>query len=427
MTRYSTLVLEAVDRFGQYAFALWLIVTGYGALGLWQGDMAGIFMAARFVADGHPELIYAANAGLVSETPDAWLPALTALGKADVSTFPYVYPPLWAMIFAPLAGHIQIQTLLNGALILQLCLYFWSVRLAWLLVGQFMPWGRWALIALPISAFAGAPVIALLLNQPQITISFLILLATYQLVLAREIRAGLVLALAASIKLTPLIFILLFPALRRWRGLAAMIGGLALMAGLGVILAGPDLTLAFAARAKDLSEQTILSRIAYNIGPILLQLLPGDVTILKAFPDASFVALTPPVLKALSGAVLLALLALALWLTRHHDPQARAFELATALTLIAALAGPIGWIHYYLGPTLLLPGLLRAGNPVGVWAFVLCAAIVLSFAFMLNAPIHLAFILPTVVYAACLMLVLTGFMTPSSRIPRRAPLRPAAP
>jgi alpha-1,2-mannosyltransferase len=391
-------LIDLIDRYGGWILAAWIIFTGYTAFDVWQGDMAGIFMAAHFYAAGQFDLIYASNSGVVSEAPAVWLPALTEMGKANVSTFPYVYPPLWASLLSPLTQVLSVQGLLNGALIVQLALYGWAIWLAWDLTGRIMPWGRWAVLAVPLSTLMGAPFIALLLNQPQITISFLILLATRQLVLGRDMRAGLILALAAGIKLTPLVFLLLFPVLRRWRGLAAMVAGLVVIAVLGVMMAGPDMTRAFVERAAALSNQTMASRITYNIAPLLIPLMPGEVEVVKSFGDASFVATTPPLLKVVTLAILLALLALSVHLTRALDPARRAFVLATAFTLITALAGPIGWVHYYLGPTLLLPGLLAPTYPRWVKFYLVVAAMCLSATFMLSAPMDLAIGLPALTY-----------------------------
>ena len=62
-------VFDLLDRYGGWILAAWIIFTGYTAINVWQGDMAGIFMAARFYAAGQSELIYASNSGLISETP----------------------------------------------------------------------------------------------------------------------------------------------------------------------------------------------------------------------------------------------------------------------------------------------------------------------------------------------------------------------
>ena len=206
--------------------------------------------------------------------------------------------------------------------------------------------------------------------------------------------------------MTPLVFLLLFPALRRWRGLAAMIWGLIVIGVLGALLAGPDLTRAFVSRVSTLSDQTMASRITYNIAPLLIPLMPGEVEVVKSFGAASFVAVTPPLLKAVTGAIFLALLALSVYLTRALEPAHRAFTLTTAFTLVTALAGPIGWVHYYLGPTLLLPGLLAPRYPHWTLSYLVGAAVVLSSAFMLNAPYLLALWLPPLVYAIYIGLVL---------------------
>jgi alpha-1,2-mannosyltransferase len=400
-------IFSLLDKFGGWILAGWIFLTGYSAFNVWQGDMAGIFMAAHFYASGQYDLIYAATSGVVSETPAPWLPALTEIGKAEVSTFPYVYPPVWAVILSPLAKVFSVQALLNGALVVQLAVYAWSIWLAWDLTGRVMPWGRWAVISVSLSALLGAPFIALLLNQPQITISFLILLATRQLVLGRDTKAGLTLALAAGIKLTPLVFLLLFPVLGRWRGLMAMVGGLVVIGVLGFLLAGPDLSAAFVARVETLSGQTMASRITFNIAPLLIHFMPGGFEMVKSFDDASFVAIAPPLLKLVTGAILFTLLGVAIYLTRRFAPAHRAYVLTTAFTLITALAGPIGWVHYYLGPTLLLPGLLASMYPLWVKLYLVAAAIVLSSTFMLNAPFLLAIWLPTIFYAIYLGLLLT--------------------
>ncbi len=155
--------------------------------------------------------------------------------------------------------------------------------------------------------------------------------------------AGCALAFAAAIKVTPLVFAVLFLAERRWRVLAWCAGALALACGVSVACVGASAHLAFlqtlqrvsAAGLPALNNQS-LAAFGLRFGLPLRQVFNG-----RVYP-------LPPVARALLAAALAGGAAGVLALYRWRGPHRR-YELSAALlTLVALTVTTISWSHYYL-------------------------------------------------------------------------------
>jgi len=397
--------IALIDKYGALVLAGWLMLTAYRIMTAWHADMAGLYVAAHAFANGHPELMYPTPDRQVGTTPEAWLPLLASFGYSDAVTYPYVYPPIWAALLAPLTIVMPIQAFLPFTALLQAGLFFASVRIVHHLVGSFMPWPRWALISTPILATSTASVAALSLNQPQITLTFFALLATLLLIRGSSIRAGILFALPAAIKLSPIVFVVVLLATRKWRAGTAMIGTVLALVLLDLVIGGGRLNHDFITKISTLADYTVSSRLSINIGPILHGWFVGGENAFETIPAGGYTALTPAWLTVVSIAALLVTTCWLVIVTGAQDSATRVVSLSFGLMLIIALFGQFGWAHYYLGPLMALPMLLDPRLPRSALVVFAAALVVCSVSFMLRAPLELTQALPFLTYASFLALI----------------------
>lgn len=324
-------------------------------------DLSALYLAARFYALDLPELIYAAPQPFFDGTPPAWYPYLPALGLDQEIPLPYVYPPLWAVLFAPLAGAVPPQVffqIVGTALILSLAA---AVVVGWRLARSFaVPLWLWVMIVSVLLGSSLISFIALMHLQMQIFVVFLVLFSFERQHAGHSATAGAALALAAALKLAPAGFFLLFLIDRDRRAMAsfAIVGAALGLASLAV--AGIDLHFAFLDSLRATSSGLWVASVTIS-GDVIVQAL------------ASLAGLTPPIdftarniwishdVSAL-GLVNKALLVVGIfWMLRRTAAltgDKRIVVRLFTLSLLFNLFGPLGWVHYYLLQLMLLPALL---------------------------------------------------------------------
>lgn len=355
---------------------LWTVVTIWQQWGHWAEDLSAVYIAAALWRSGQPDLIYAAPPGFFGGVAASWLPVMEAIGIGQESSFPYVYPPLWAALAAPLTGVLSVHGFFNALTLVQVPLLAGSVLLAArILKPVVMPLWLWTVLGLLVLNLSIQSHVALWHNQPTITVTFLTLLAFERLGAGRPITAGLTLALAAAIKLTPSAFVLIFLIDRQHRAIAAFVIAGAALAGLSLALAGWPMHQAFLDSLRQVSSSGLLVEINVSLRTALLAL--GSA--IGIFEPVDFTAphiyRNPPLwlgpAVTLAGLILIALFLRAL--ATLPGPARRGIGLF-ALSILLSLFGPLGWQHYYLLPMLLLPGLAgllpanRAAIPIALIA-----------------------------------------------------------
>ncbi|MFZ1726276.1 MAG: glycosyltransferase 87 family protein, partial [Albidovulum sp.] len=184
--------------------ALWSAATIILQWNIWPEDLSAVYIAAALWQQGQPDLIYAIPFGFYGGTAAEWIPIQEQLGIYDLGSFPYVYPPLWAVLTAPLTAVFSPQGFANAVTCLQVPMLAASVWLAMRILP--LPgaqlWLKSAIGVVLLSTMVPA-FTALWFNNPSITVNFLTLLAFERLTARHPIAAGAALALAAAIKLSP--------------------------------------------------------------------------------------------------------------------------------------------------------------------------------------------------------------------------------
>jgi len=282
--------------------------------------------------------------------------------------FPYVYPPLWAALLAPLTEILSFETFAGLMRGLNVVLMAATGVLAWRIMGQTLPVlthvaaGQVAMYA---TLFGTLPLSE---NQPQILVTFLIALALERLRGRAPAVAGVALALAAAIKVYPALFILLVMAAGQWRAVVPFAVAAGALALASVALAGWPLHAAFLSTLSAISRTSIEIGPSFSLDRVLAPLLATapaqviDETLASGAPGAAGwqVVAKSQIWAWITNATLLAVLAvLAVWM--HRAPDARRFAAVwPAALILLALPAPIAWIYYFCLPVMMAPALVPA-------------------------------------------------------------------
>ncbi|MEJ2035242.1 MAG: glycosyltransferase family 87 protein, partial [Maritimibacter sp.] len=347
------------QRIGWVLLILFAVLVYKYLHGNWSLDLTAIYFATHFFNSGQTDLIYLPGHTLyLLPAPPEYHALAAAEGFGDGNLTPYLYPPLWLAVLAPIEARISAVEFFDGGLVVNIASLIGMIWLSWKLARQTrLGFAAWSGLSVGFLVMTTPSILGLWLNQPQIFISFLTLLAFYLLAEQRDIGAGAVLALAAAIKLSPALFVLIFVMERRWRALASFLvvgGGLALAS---IALMGWPMHQAFLTKLADISGHIYISRIVAGLEMLLYQL--GDLV-----SNGTYHAFTGPYDVSEPGWItwLLRLLLiaglLASWhVTRHLEVRPRIMMRLFAVSLVGLACNPLPWIHYLFLPLLLLPGL----------------------------------------------------------------------
>ncbi|ARE42138.1 putative conserved integral membrane protein [Rhodovulum sp. P5] len=353
---------------GLLCLGLWSAVVLHRVWGNWADDLAAVYMAGHMIATGRPELVYVVSAdSFVNTTPKVWQADLQALGAGKQPAFPYIYPPLWAVLVAPLTKIMGPLAFFNLAATILIPMLGFGVWLAWRLVRRAVaiPFWQWGLFSALLLQTGVIPAFALDLMQPQIAVAVLCLLAVERMAYGRDRAAGLALAVATALKLTPAALLLIFLIERRWRAIAAFALATAGFCGGNLLLVSPALNAAFLDTLSTIRGTMVLSGVNFSANSALYGLFyatglipPNDSAMTNALVH------NPPALIGLiSKTALLALLAASLAAARRIAAAWRPVFLLFQLTLLLGLFGPFSWAHYFLLQVLLAPAMLALPNP----------------------------------------------------------------
>lgn len=355
-------------------------------------DLLALWMAAKSVALGQPEAVYPAFDGLFRMLPpESWHDLALRIGEPGV-LYPYLYPPLWAWLLAPLTDVLEFRSFAKALFLFNtaclVALPFLAKRIAFPPTGAPAPRYWWFLAILMMILLRAAP-IGLLQGQPQIIVAFLTVLGIERAQNGSPVQGGVAMGLAIALKLTPLPIALLWFAARQQRAGLTALGVASALGGLSVAIAGWPIHEVFLAGLRSIDGTLLLNSQAYSLDFIVgvqlpdayLRIQPAMAQLLPAMaPEkpVSWVVVAKPESYALfSRSVQIALLLTSgILLRRAHDPQVRAALWAAALTAFAFL-GPIGWSYYYIAPLAFAPILVHrlgwAGGALLTMSGALCA------------------------------------------------------
>ncbi|EOM74334.1 glycosyltransferase 87 family protein [Rhodococcus rhodnii] len=269
---------------------------------------------------------------------------------------PFTYPPIAAMLFAPLTvipfGLGKLVFTLVSVVALAVTLRVVLDRV-WPQLGPRAAW----------SATVIAVALALQLEPVRETISFgqinMVLMALVAVdMLTNDPRwpRGLLIGLAAAIKLTPIGFLLLFLVKRDWRTSAHIVGAALGFTALALVVMPQESAKYWSQTLPDTGR----------IGPAYFANNESFKAVISRFGPPEHIG---SVLWLVAVAVMLAVAAIAIWRALAHDDLVLA-ALANATAIL--LASPVSWSHHWVwaAPALLVLtlGALRAPSTWNVFA-----------------------------------------------------------
>lgn len=338
-----------------------------------SSDLRAVWLAGRFFETGDPGLIYRLSDGVFTmQPPDAWADRLRAEG-VETSVFPFIYPPLWAWAAAALSRVADFDAVALWAMRANFAMAAGCFFLAWRIVGRPGPFWPWMLIGGAIMVTTLTFLLAIEENQPQILVSFLILLGIERTRAGHPVAGGAAMALAAALKLYPVVFALLWLAAGERRAVAsfAAVGGT--LGLLSLAVAGWPMHAAMLGELRAISATALVSLANFSMDPLWAALTIEESQLSRFDTSATggdafwWVIAKSPAWRTAGMVVQIATLAGLLWLARRTGM--RAALLWPAAIIVVAWVSPLSWTYHYIPAFAFLPALVwRLGPAAGVAA-----------------------------------------------------------
>jgi alpha-1,2-mannosyltransferase len=286
---------------------------------------------------------YAARVEQQSGNPydDAQLNQAARADGVDKYIYPYLYPPLLSHLMRPLArfAPLQAQRIWLGCNLVCLALLF-VVLARWSVVAAGPPVlprrAGYAMVAAAMLALFFAVRRDLKMGQINIPVTLLITSALYAIERRRSALGGLLLTLAAALKVLPAVLALLLLARRRTRALLAMAGS-AVVIGVGAV----------AALGRDFGAYRAMSASAGYGRALTTRFGPGFYNNLSLGGFfCRFVGVGSPIVASLAIASLAILVGLGVIFRRalaHPNSPTQGLLYASGLMI---LASPVVWLHH---------------------------------------------------------------------------------
>ncbi|WP_438990696.1 glycosyltransferase family 87 protein [Lentibacter sp.] len=335
-------------------------------------DLSALYLAGYAVANGLPDTLYALGPEGLGGAPAAEQHALIAeIGlRTTDPVAPFVYPPLWAWLVAPFTELLTLKAFQNGVLVLHVAMLSVSVGLAWKVVRPpHMTLAQFVCVGFAFLAVSAPAIDAIAQNTPQIATLFLVLLAFERYRASSFAMAGMILAVAAAFKLSPLFLVLIFILERNARATGAFALTGAALAAMSVALAGWPLHARFLGLLADIDAVILFDKSNYAPEVVLYQL--------KALLTGSTLSQQPPSLpepfwlSTVMAALMLAALAALILMRPRLVPGTAVPVLLLGFGLATALFGPVSWALYFTLPLLLLPTLFHIMSRKAAWRWII--------------------------------------------------------
>lgn len=305
---------------------------------------------------------YGARVALAGGSPYD-LAALDELAKAEIgrSVNPYIYPPPFLLVMAPLAA-LPVRAARLTWLALELVVMGGAMLLLRRLLGVAGdPKTATLLIAVALATFA--PLYDnLLMGQVNFLVMVLLLAGLGRLLCGRDVSGGAFIGAAAIVKMSPAL-LLLWAVLRgRWRALLGAAAAAAVLALASFAVAGPAVQREFYLEVLPGFSQRfpeVKLRVDWignhSLPSAVAALLPGD------RPRR-----LSPAAQAFSGVASLALLAATAWACNGKTRDPRVLLTEASMFLVLMVAFPVFAFEHHLVHLLLPIGILAIGATQGM-------------------------------------------------------------
>ena len=268
-------VWPAGDALGWALLAAGVLFGAWMLFHTWAVDLTALYFAGHFFEVGRPDLVYLPGSEVfIADPPPEYVALGAAEGWREGALTPYLYPPLWAALLAPLTAKLTAYQFFFVFQLASLVAVAASIRLSYRIAGSpaglgFTPW---VLISAALTAGTGAGYFGLWLGQPQILVDLAILAAFAALLRGWDIPAGAALALAAAMKLAPVLLVAVFIMERRWKAAASFLAFGLGFTWVSIRLAGWPLHAELLDKLSGIDAALLVSRVVASLELVLLQI-----------------------------------------------------------------------------------------------------------------------------------------------------------
>ena len=303
----------------------------------WQAIRPLVFNANMYDFNSYYISAYATQKGLDPYDTDTLQLLAKELGVPKVTE--YRYPPFNTLVFLPLS-YLPYPAAVLLWRILNLALIALAVWLIWKTLS--LPLSAETVLVIGLIIFTFDPLIYnLAIGQINLLILFLLTGVAYAWTRQRQILAGVLLALAASIKIAPAVLFLYFLWKRGYKLVAAGVSAMIAFAAIAFLALGEQPTRKFIGILAAFAQEDNSWIANQSWRGFLSRLFVGDEYVHALYPAATLE-------RALYYAGALALVVLtAVIIYRSRD--ANSFHLEFAIVLIAFhLISPTSWVHHFV-------------------------------------------------------------------------------
>lgn len=322
---------------------LWLTIHLLFAWNVPGDDLSSGYIAARLLDTAGESRLYAHDPVNFHEVDDPfWLETAQA-SKFTGFLHPYVQIPLWAHLIKPLADITDFPTFNRLFLGINLLALFSIVVLTIKLWCRVFDTPLALSTILTLFSFSAPVRYTIELNQTHPIFIALVLVAVWLGKRHRDGWAGMALAFATIIKVTPGLIAIYWLCTGRWRAFGAFVVSMAAFVGLSAIIADLTTNLAFVSNLQRLSGLTL---VAFNNQSIVAWLTSYTVSWDKQFSWK--VVAIPSAVHTLSQVMALTAFASVIWIFMKKKLAAEQFDRwgISAVLIIATVTPALAWTHY---------------------------------------------------------------------------------
>ncbi len=382
MKRYKDMLVVAV----LIVFTVFWVVRHFATTG---DDLSSSYIGCQIISSHQATHLYSHDPFNFNLVADPLWAAEAAREGFRGTYHPYVQTPLWAFALQPLCTRVSYPFFCRVFLVLVMLCFsgmIWVVTRYWVPKFHSPLW-----IGLICTALFIAEPFRYSIQLVQTHIIF-VLLSIIALVCARRypIVAGLLLAVAAEVKITPGFLVVYWALTRQWKAALSFVGWSMLLVLITVTTTGPALMIDFLHRFSQTSNVLLVSWNNQSFAGWWMG---------RHYPSTElhqwYIHRLPPFVKAASLSICLLLTA---WGGLIDGKSPERPPCGAALTLVAAMIlAPIAWSHYYF--LLLVPVLFMGDSYLRQRSWVLLVSILAVLALNVDQDLfiralHLNAILP---------------------------------
>lgn len=340
-------------------------------------DLSASYIGCRLLAAGEGDHLYSHSPTDFSKVGDPAWEAMARLTEYHPVALlhPYVQTPLWAFSLEPLCTRMNFRAFCDGFIVVfMLCssLILWLVARYW--TPALLHPGWMALVYFGL--YRSEPFkYAIYLAQTHVLYLFMTVLALILAERRRPVWAGVLLALAAAVKITPGFLLVYWLFTRRYKAALSFTGTFALLTALTPVLLGTGLMHAY---GQSLAQNANVLLLAFN-NQSLAAWWMGLHQPKKELMRWNMYHL-PAGMRVLSGLLSLASAGVGGWIDRRaardSEPVDSPFGAIFAM-IGATLFAPIAWTHYFILLVIPVMFFLQAARQTKAKGWIACILLIL--------------------------------------------------